>query len=60
MEKRRNVYYVIGTVGLAINLILVLVLNFTVDPVFASVFSSFFPVWIIILVVGLRKQHPRI
>lgn len=57
--KKRNPYYVIGITGLVINVLLYIVLTFAVDPYFASIFTSFFPVWIIILVVGYRKEHPR-
>ncbi|MFC5270290.1 hypothetical protein [Adhaeribacter terreus] len=57
--KKRNPYYVIGIAGLVINLLLYFVLFFTVDPYFASICTAFFPVWIIILVVGYRKAHPR-
>lgn len=57
--KKRNIYYTIGTVGLALNILLSVVLTFAVDPYFASIFHAFYPVWIIILVVGYRKEHPR-
>ena len=57
--KKRNPYYLIGITGLVINVLLYIVLTFAVDPYFASIFTSFFPVWIIILVVGYRKEHPR-
>ncbi|MBK0403111.1 hypothetical protein I5M27_08955 [Adhaeribacter sp. BT258] len=57
--KKRNPYYVTGIAGLIINLLLYFVLFFTVDPYFASIVTAFFPVWIIILVVGYRKEHPR-
>lgn len=52
-------YYRIGVAGFALNLVLLLVLPFVVDPYFASAFGSFFPIWIILLVVGWRKEHPR-
>ena len=57
--KKRNPYYVIGITGLIVNVLLYLVLVFAVDPYFAAIFTCFFPVWIIILVVGYRKEHPR-
>jgi hypothetical protein len=57
--KKRNIYYTIGTVGLALNLLLSLILSLAVDAYFASIFNAFYPVWIIILVVGWRKAHPR-
>ena len=59
MKKPKNIYYLIGIAGLVLNLMLVLVSSIFVDPVFASILTSFFPVWIIILVVGWRKEHPR-
>ena len=57
--KKRNPYYVIGTVGLVLNIVLYFVLSMAVDPYFANIFAAFFPVWIMILVVGYRKEHPR-
>lgn len=57
--KKRNPYYVTGITGIIVNLLLYFVLFFAVDPYFASIFTAFFPVWIIILVVGYRKEHPR-
>ena len=57
--KKWNTYYRIGVAGFILNLVLILVLPFVVDPYFASAFSSFFPIWIILLVVGWRKEHPR-
>ncbi|MBA9079161.1 MULTISPECIES: hypothetical protein [Rufibacter] len=59
MMKKWNNYYRIGVTGLVLNLLLVLVLPFVVDPYFAAIFNSFFPVWVILLVVGWRKEHPR-
>jgi hypothetical protein len=57
--RKRNIYYTIGIAGFILNLLLSVILTFTVDPYFASIFHSFFPVWIILLVVGWRKEHPR-
>jgi hypothetical protein len=59
MQKKRNIYYLIGISGLVLNLVLYFILSAVVDPYFGSIFSAFFPVWIIILVVGWRKEHPR-
>jgi hypothetical protein len=56
--KKRNIYYTLGIAGLVVNLLLIIVLTFVVDPYFASIFHAFFPVWIILLVVGWRKEHP--
>ena len=58
--KKQNPYYVIGITGLVLNLLAYFILSFIVDPYFAGIFSAFFPVWIIILVVGYRKSHPRL
>lgn len=44
---------------MVLNLLLVLVLPFVADPYLGSVASPFYPVWIILLVVGWRKEHPR-
>lgn len=57
--KKWNIYYRIGVVGLVLNLLLLFILPFAVDPYFASIFSSLVPIWIILLVVGWRKEHPR-
>ena len=57
--KKRNIYYVIGVSGLILNFLTILVLSLVVDPYFASIFIPFLPVWIIVLVVGYRKAHPR-
>ncbi|KAA9345930.1 hypothetical protein [Adhaeribacter soli] len=57
--KKRNPYYIIGTIGLLLNFLATIILSYAVDPYFASIFTAFFPVWIIILVVGYRKAHPR-
>ncbi|WP_439880763.1 hypothetical protein ACSX1A_16610 [Pontibacter sp. MBLB2868] len=55
----RNKYYAIALVGFVINLLLQVILFFAVDPYFASVLSPLYPIWIIIFVVGWRKEHPR-
>lgn len=57
--KKRNPYYVVGTLGLVLNLVVYLVAGARVDPYFAGIFAAFFPVWIMVLVVGYRKSHPR-
>lgn len=57
--KKLNLYYKTGIIGLALTFVLQLILMLAVDPYFASILSSFYPVWIIIIVVGWRKAHPR-
>ena len=57
--KKRNPYYLIGILGLVMNLVVYFIASIKVDLYFANIFASFFPVWIIILVVGYRKSHPR-
>ena len=55
----KNKYYTIAVVGAIVTLLLQLILTLTVDPYIAAVFSPFYPVWIIVFVVGWRKEHPR-
>jgi hypothetical protein len=57
--KKRNPYYLVGISGLVLNLVVYFVASIKVDPYFANIFATFFPVWIMILVVGYRKSHPR-
>ena len=57
--KKLNLYYKTGIIGLVLTFVLQIILSFAVDPYFASILSSFYPVWIIVLVVGWRKAHPR-
>lgn len=57
--KKLNNYHKTGIIGLVVTFLLQIILSFAVDPFFASILSSFYPVWIIVLVVGWRKVHPR-
>ncbi len=57
--KLNNKYYTIAFWGVMITILLQLLLTFTVDPYIAAVLSPFYSVWLILLVVGWRKQHPR-
>ncbi|WP_114782898.1 hypothetical protein [Botryobacter ruber] len=57
--KKWNKYYKIAFAGVLVNLLLQVVLSFAVDPYLAAVFTPFYPVWFILLVVGWRKEHPR-
>ncbi|MCC9165453.1 hypothetical protein [Pontibacter harenae] len=57
--KKWNKYYKIAAVGAVVTFLLQIILAFAVDPYFASILSSLFPVWIILFVVGWRKEHPR-
>lgn len=57
--KKLNNYHKTGIIGLVLTFLLQIILSFAVDPFFASILSSFYPVWIIVLVVGWRKAHPR-
>jgi hypothetical protein len=57
--KKLNLYYKTGITGLVLTFLLQIILAVAVDPYFASILSSFYPVWIIIIVVGWRKTHPR-
>ncbi|TPE45484.1 hypothetical protein [Pontibacter mangrovi] len=54
-----NKYYRIALFGAAVSLALQLVLFFSVDPFLASVISPLYPVWLILFVVGWRKELPR-
>ncbi|WP_161889533.1 hypothetical protein [Pontibacter russatus] len=55
----RNRYYRIALIGLALQIVLQAVLFFAVGPYFASILSPLYSVWIILFVVGWRKEHPR-
>jgi hypothetical protein len=59
MIRQWNNYYRVGLIGLILNLVLLFVLPFVVDPYFTAMVTPFFPVWIMLLVVGWRKEHPR-
>ncbi|WP_162428169.1 hypothetical protein [Pontibacter pudoricolor] len=56
---RNNKYYTIAIVGAIITFMLQVVLMVTVDPYIAAVLSPFYPVWVIVFVIGWRKQYPR-
>ncbi|MBC5994054.1 hypothetical protein [Pontibacter cellulosilyticus] len=55
----QNRYYKIAIIGAAITFLLQVILMFAVDPYLASVLSPLYPVWVIVFVVGWRKEHPR-
>lgn len=55
----RNRYYKIAIIGAAATLLLQVILAFAVDPYLVSVLSPIYPVWVILFVVGWRKEHPR-
>ncbi|MFT2011202.1 hypothetical protein ACMA1I_21205 [Pontibacter sp. 13R65] len=57
--RKRNKYYTIGFAGAGLTLLVQLVVAFAIDPYLAAVFTPFYSVWIILLVVGWRKEHPR-
>ena len=57
--KNLNNYHKAGIIGIVATFLLQVLLSFAVDPYFASILTSFYPVWIILLVVGWRKAHPR-
>ncbi|TXK51996.1 hypothetical protein FVR03_02635 [Pontibacter qinzhouensis] len=57
--KKRNNYYTIAFAGAAITLAAQLIAAFTIDPYLAAVFTPFYSVWLILLVVGWRKDHPQ-
>jgi hypothetical protein len=54
-----NKYYKIACCGAIINVLLQLIVSLVVDPYLAAAFTPLYPVWIILLVVGWRKEHPR-
>ncbi|MEJ8804356.1 hypothetical protein [Pontibacter sp. H249] len=54
-----NRYYKIAVYGAATTFLLQLISMFVVDPYFAAVLSPFYSVWIIVFIVGWRKEHPR-
>ncbi|WP_187262241.1 hypothetical protein [Pontibacter beigongshangensis] len=54
-----NKYYKIAFIGAALNLLLQLIVAFAIDPPLAAVFTPFYPVWVMLVVVGWRKEHPR-
>ncbi|CAN5901711.1 hypothetical protein BH24BAC1_BH24BAC1_23200 [soil metagenome] len=57
--KNLNNYHKAGIIGIGVTFLLQILLSLAVDPYFASILSSFYPVWIIVLVVGWRKARPR-
>ena len=54
-----NKYYEIAFFGALATLLLQIVISLAVDSCLAAMFSPFYPVWIMVLVVGWRKEHPR-
>lgn len=54
-----NKYYKIALWGAIANLLLQIIVSLAVNPYLAAVFTPFYPVWVILLVVGWRKEHPR-
>ncbi|MBJ6117705.1 hypothetical protein JAO76_05860 [Pontibacter sp. BT310] len=56
---RYNKYYTIAIVGAIVTFLVQVVLMVTVDPYMAAVLSPFYPVWVIVFVIGWRKQYPR-
>lgn len=59
--NRESKYYTLAAVGAVVTLLLQVILSVTVDPYLAAALSPFYPVWIwiILFVIGWRKQHPR-
>lgn len=55
----KNKYYTIAIVGAIVTFLLQVMLMVVVDPYIAAVLSPFYPVWIVVFVIGWRKQHPR-
>lgn len=55
----KNKYYRIALIGAAVCIVLQVVLFFAVDPYLASVVSPLYSIWVIVFVVGWRKEHPR-
>ncbi len=54
-----NKYYKIAIAGAVLTFVLQLILGFIYDPFIPTALSSFYPVWVIVFVVGWRKEHPR-
>lgn len=54
-----NRYYSIAILGAVATFLAQVILMFAVDPYLASILSPFYPVWVILFVVGWRKEHPR-
>ncbi|QCR23927.1 hypothetical protein [Pontibacter sp. SGAir0037] len=57
--KKWNSYFKVALYGAVATLALQVLVTFAVDPYLAAVFSPFYSVWIILVVVGWRKEHPR-
>lgn len=55
----QNRYYRVAIVGAVATFLLQVILMFAVDPYLASVLSPLYSVWVIIFIVGWRKEHPR-
>ncbi|MCC9135746.1 hypothetical protein ACFSKU_17125 [Pontibacter silvestris] len=56
---KRNKYYKIAVIGVIVSVLLQLTLFVIVDPFIPSVITPFYSVWLILFVVGWRKEHPR-
>jgi len=52
-------YYTIAYWGAGLTLLFQIILFFTVDPYVVAVLSPFYAVWIMVYVVGWRKEYPR-
>jgi hypothetical protein len=59
MRLFSNIYYTIAFVGASVTLLLQVILSLTIDPYLAAAVTPFYPIWVIVLVVGWRKMHPR-
>lgn len=57
--KGWNKYYKIALWGAVATFLIQLVVAAAVDPYLVSVFAPFYAVWVILFVVGWRKEHPR-
>lgn len=55
----KNKYYRIALLGAAACLVLQVVLYFAVDPYLVSAVAPLYSIWVILVVVGWRKEHPR-
>ena len=57
--KMPKSYYTIAFAGAALTLLTQRIISLAVDPYLAAALTPFYPVWVILLVVGWRKEHPR-
>jgi len=54
-----NKYYRFAIAAAIVTFILQVILAISFDPYLASALTPFYAVWVMVFVIGWRKQHPR-